>query len=74
MLYPAIESMTEKLQEAEKQYAHVHEQLQKASNQLELAEKVFGGTYIHQLIKENTQRRQTEYIPNGYYRADGIRR
>ena len=64
----------DEFQKAQGYYARIRRELQKASDQLELAERVFGGTYIQQLVRENNQRRQSEYIPSGYYPADGIRR
>lgn len=69
-----IRDDSKKLQEVREQHDQIRQELQKTSDQLETAERVFGGTYVQQLVGENTRQRQTEYIPNGYYTADGMRR
>ena len=64
----------EKHQDAREQHDRIRQELQKTSDQLEVAERVFGVTYVQQLVREHTQQRQTEYIPNGYFAADGMQR
>ena len=65
---------TEALRQAKAYHAQIREQLKQAADLLDTAEKVFGGTYVQHLVEAHNLRRQSEYLPSGYYPADGRRR
>lgn len=60
-----IDNETETFRKAESDFLVEKEKLEKADKMLSMAEKVIGGTYVQSLVKEERERRESKYIPNG---------
>ena len=73
MLESATQSITEELKEAKEHQSQILEQLQKSADILDIAEKVFGGTYVQSLVRDCNNRKLSDYMPSGYFRADRSR-
>ena len=73
MLESATQSIIEELKEARLHQSQIREQLQKSADILDIAEKVFGGTYVQSLVCDCNNRKLSDYMPSGYFRADRSR-
>lgn len=57
------------VQKASEEFEAVQSELKKRSDALSIAEKVQGGTYVQSLVGEERLRRESDHIPNGYFKA-----
>lgn len=64
-----IASGIKEVQKASEEYEAVQSELKKHSDALSIAEKVQGGTYVQSLVGEERLRRESDYLPNGCFKA-----
>ena len=67
-------SEEERLQAAQKRHEELRVELKEASEMLDMAERIAAGTYVQDLIDQETEKKFAASIPNGYYNAGTRRR
>lgn len=64
-----VQTETEHLQQAQDALKTETNRLKEASDLVTTMERVLAGTYVQYLFKEEQQRRESDFIPNGYFMA-----
>lgn len=64
-----LQTETEHLQQAQDTLQAEKNRLKDASDLITTMERVLAGTFVQYLFKEEQQRRESDFIPNGYFLA-----